>query len=137
MSFIQVSRKPWDDDDDDIEIISDSSEVEVSSRPVYQRKSPKKLTAKSSEEEIFDDSENTTCLDVVTAEFLSQLEEFNPKLILKDIYKFNETTFELPPKPQPKSQEIDTSDIILLSPEKEQQAPLEEESDTVRRLFHS
>ena len=126
------------DDESDIEIIeTDSSELcspIVNQRP--QRRSPKQLTARSSEEEIFDETsenlENTSGLDVVTAEFLAQLDEFNPKLILKDIYKFNETSYDLPEKPQPKSQETDSSEIILLSPEKKQQEPLEEESDTVR-----
>ena len=68
----------------------------------------------SSEEEVFEDTETTTSFDTQTAELLSQLEEFNPQLRLKDIYVYpNQTSYELPPKSQANSR----SEPIELEPE--------------------
>ena len=68
----------------------------------------------SSEEEVFEDTETTTSFDTQTAELLSQLEEFNPQLRLKDIYVYpNQTSLELPPKNLPNSR----SKPIVLEPE--------------------
>ena len=68
----------------------------------------------SSEEEVFEDTETTTSFDTQTAELLSQLEEFNPQLRLKDIYVYpNQTSYELPPKSQTNSR----SEPIELEPE--------------------
>ena len=70
----------------------------------------------SSEEEVFEDTETTTSFDTQTAELLSQLEEFNPQLRLKDIYLYpNQTSYELPPKNQANSR----SEPIVLEAELE------------------
>ena len=99
--------KPWEDDSKDdseseIEILSDSSAEESRSRVVFSPRKPrvpKKLTNKSSEEELFDDTENATSFDIQTAECLALLEEFNPRVELKDIYLFpNQTVISPPPK---------------------------------------
>ena len=79
--------------------------------------------ANSSEEEVFEDTETTTSFDTQTAELLSQLEEFNPQLRLKDIYVYpNQTSYELPPKSQTNSRsepiEFEPEpDIIPIEPE--------------------
>ena len=70
--------------------------------------------ANFSEEEVFEDTETTTSFDTQTAELLSQLEEFNPQLRLKDIYVYpNQTSLDLPPKNLPNSR----SEPIVLEPE--------------------
>ena len=77
----------------------------------------------SSEEEVFEDTETTTSFDTQTAELLSQLEEFNPQLRLKDIYVYpNQTSYELPPGSQTNSRsepiEFEPEpDIIPIEPE--------------------
>jgi len=65
---------------------------------------------------VFEDTETTTSFDTQTAELLSQLEEFNPQLRLKDIYLYpNQTSYELPPKNQANSR----SEHIVLEAELE------------------
>ena len=106
-------KKPWEkddknDSDSDIEVLSESSSVENFSgflSPPEKKKSPKILTSDSFEEEVFQDSENTSTFDSQTADLLSQLEEFNPQLKLIDIYVHNQTDYELPPKIQPRIEE--------------------------------
>ena len=94
------------DSDSNIETLSDSSEIETRFRvvlsPKKSKKPPKNLTLNSSQEEVHDDTETAASFDAQTAELLSQLEEFNPQLRLKDIYVYpNQTSFDLPPKTQP------------------------------------
>ena len=108
-----ANKKPWEEDDindsdSDIEVLSESSSVENFSgflSPPEKKKFPKILTSKSMEEEVFEDSENTSTFDSQTADLLSQLEEFNPQLKLIDIYVHNQTDYELPPKIQPRIEE--------------------------------
>ena len=109
-----ANKKPWEkvdknDSDSDIEVLSESSSVENFSgflSPPEMKKSPKILTSKSMEQDVFEDSENTSTFDSQTADLLSQLEEFNPQLKLKDIYTYpEETDYELPPKIQPNLEE--------------------------------
>jgi len=130
--------KPWEDDSDsEIEILSDSSVDEVKSRVTSsprKRRSPKKLTNRSSTEEIFEDTENATSFDVATAECLALLEEFNPKVVIKDIYKYPEQTSISPPPKElyiSKESKSISEPIVIGSPEKEVQALEDSKEDEI------
>lgn len=60
-----------------------SSEVEVKTRVIIQ---PKKKKSK------------VETVDSETAQCMSMLPEFNPKVVLRDFYLFNETSYQLPEK---------------------------------------
>ena len=73
-----------------------STDVEIWTRKVISHSPEKASTSRSKREVVSYDKE--------TAELISTFPDFNPRLILDDLYEYPyQTSFDLPPRPQPKS----------------------------------
>ena len=79
-----------------------SSEIEFKVKKIIQ-KSPKKARNEIVELEIEEaeiDKPEIVTFDAETAEFLSKDDQFRPNLVIRDCYKYDETCYDLPPKPE-------------------------------------